>query len=199
VIRALWVCALYAIPLPCSSAILVFCAATSPSTDGDCLLAIRNKRRGCGREETVFGGEDDAAVRRMLERTSPRRLRGDLGCDGGAALALCRDGGAGLVLPATWMPGLSGFSKSPPAAGQGPHRRVLCLTAATRSRHLVRGSSRGPTLRRKPFAHADVVSRLRALTGAGRTAGAPRPRELCSHATGTVISGGGPPCAADRR
>ena len=141
--------------------------------------------------------EDDAAVRRMLERSLGAEGFEIAGAaDGGAALALAERTAPDLVVLDVSMPGLSGFEVCRRLRAKGLTGGVLMLTARDSVADRVRGLESGADdYVVKPFAIAEVVARLRALTrrGSDRSERLAHGEIVLDTATGTVISGGGAP------
>lgn len=113
--------------------------------------------------------EDDAAVRRMLERSLGAEGFEIAGAaDGGTALALAERTAPDLVVLDVAMPGLSGFEVCRRLRAKGLTGGVLMLTARDSVADRVRGLESGADdYVVKPFAIAEVVARLRALTRRG--------------------------------
>ena len=113
--------------------------------------------------------EDDAAVRRMLERSLGAEGFEIAGAaDGGTALALAERTAPDLVVLDVSMPGLSGFEVCRRLRAKGLTGGVLMLTARDSVADRVRGLESGADdYVVKPFAIAEVVARLRALTRRG--------------------------------
>lgn len=113
--------------------------------------------------------EDDAAVRRMLERSlGAEGFEVRSAADGGAALALAEASSPDLVVLDVAMPGLSGFDVCRRLREKGMTGGVLMLTARDAVEERVRGLEAGADdYVIKPFAIDEVVARLRALTRRG--------------------------------
>ena len=113
--------------------------------------------------------EDDPPVRRMLERS----LRAEgfevrSAADGGAALVAAEQVTPDLVVLDVAMPGLDGFEVCKRLRERGMNGGVLMLTARDWVEERVRGLEAGADdYVVKPFAIAEVVARLRALTRRG--------------------------------
>jgi two-component system response regulator MprA len=120
--------------------------------------------------EAVLIVEDDASVRRMLERS----LRAEgfevrSAADGGAALASVEREAPDLVLLDVAMPGLDGIETCRRLRERGLSGGVLMLTARDTVTDRVRGLEAGADdYVVKPFAIEEVVARLRALLRRGR-------------------------------
>jgi two-component system response regulator MprA len=150
-----------------------------------------------GVSERVLVVEDDAAVRRMLERSLAKEgFEVTAAADGGAALALAETAVPDLVVLDVAMPGLSGFEVCRRLRAKGLTGGVLMLTARDSVEDRVRGLESGADdYVVKPFAIAEVVARLRALTrrGSDRSERLAHGEVVLDTATGTVATGGGPP------
>jgi two-component system response regulator MprA len=146
--------------------------------------------------ERVLVVEDDAAVRRMLERClGAEGFEVAVAADGGAALALVEAAMPDLVVLDVAMPGLSGFEVCRRLRAKGLTGGVLMLTARDSVEDRVRGLESGADdYVVKPFAIAEVVARLRALTrrGSDRSERLAHGEIVLDIATGTVLSGGEP-------
>jgi two-component system response regulator MprA len=146
--------------------------------------------------ERVLVVEDDAAVRRMLERSlGAEGFEVTAAADGGAALALAEAAVPDLVVLDVAMPGLSGFEVCRRLRAKGLTGGVLMLTARDSVEDRVRGLESGADdYVVKPFAIAEVVARLRALTrrGSDRSERLAHGEIVLDIATGTVLSGGEP-------
>ena len=139
--------------------------------------------------------EDDAAVRRMLERSLGAEGFEIAGAaDGGTALALAERTAPDLVVLDVSMPGLSGFEVCRRMRAKGLTGGVLMLTARDSVADRVRGLESGADdYVVKPFAIAEVVARLRALTrrGSDRSERLAHGDIVLDTATATVAVGGG--------
>jgi two-component system response regulator MprA len=139
--------------------------------------------------------EDDAAVRRMLERSLGAEGFEIAGAaDGGTALALAERTAPDLVVLDVAMPGLSGFEVCRRLRANGLTGGVLMLTARDSVADRVRGLESGADdYVVKPFAIAEVVARLRALTrrGSDRSERLAHGDIVLDTATATVAVGGG--------
>jgi DNA-binding response OmpR family regulator len=146
--------------------------------------------------ERVLIVEDDAAVRRMLERSLGAEGFEIAGAgDGGTALALAERVAPDLVVLDVAMPGLSGFEVCRRLRAKGMTGGVLMLTARDSVPDRVRGLESGADdYVVKPFAIAEVVARLRALTrrGSDRSERLAHGEVVLDLAGGTVAVGGGP-------
>jgi DNA-binding response OmpR family regulator len=114
--------------------------------------------------------EDDAPVRRMLERSlAAEGFEVRAAADGGAALALAEESAPDLVVLDVTMPGLSGIDVCRRLREKGLSGGVLMLTARDAIEDRVHGLEAGADdYVVKPFAIAEVVARLNALTRRGR-------------------------------
>jgi DNA-binding response OmpR family regulator len=140
--------------------------------------------------------EDDAAVRRMLERSLGAEGFEIAGAaDGGTALALAERTAPDLVVLDVSMPGLSGFEVCRRLRAKGLTGGVLMLTARDSIADRVRGLESGADdYVVKPFAIAEVVARLRALTrrGSDRSERLAHGEIVLDTATAIVAVGGAP-------
>jgi DNA-binding response OmpR family regulator len=140
--------------------------------------------------------EDDAAVRRMLERSLGAEGFEIAGAaDGGTALALAERTAPDLVVLDVSMPGLSGFEVCRRLRAKGLTGGVLMLTARDSVADRVRGLESGADdYVVKPFAIAEVVARLRALTrrGSDRSERLAHGEIVLDTATAIVAVGGSP-------
>ncbi len=120
--------------------------------------------------ERVLVVEDDPPVRRMLERSlTAEGFDVRAAADGGAALAMAADSTPDLVVLDVTMPGLSGIDVCRRLREKGLSGGVLMLTARDAVEDRVRGLDAGADdYVVKPFAIAEVVARLHALTRRGR-------------------------------
>jgi two-component system, OmpR family, response regulator MprA len=121
-------------------------------------------------DERVLVVEDDAAVRRMLERSlGAEGFAVASAADGGAALAQVEAEAPELVVLDVALPGgMDGFDVCRRLRAKGVTGGVLMLTARDAVEDRVRGLEAGADdYVVKPFAIAEVVARLRALTRRG--------------------------------
>jgi two-component system response regulator MprA len=120
--------------------------------------------------ERVLIVEDDPPVRRMLERSlAAEGFEVRAAADGGAALAMAEAAAPDLVVLDVTMPGLSGIDVCRRLREKGLSGGVLMLTARDAVEDRVRGLEAGADdYVVKPFAIAEVVARLNALTRRGR-------------------------------
>ncbi len=114
--------------------------------------------------------EDDPPLRRMLERSlAAEGFEVRAAADGGAALALAEGSAPDLVVLDVAMPGLDGLDVCRRLRERGVTGGVLMLTARDTVEDRVAGLEAGADdYVVKPFAIAEVVARLRALTRRGR-------------------------------
>ena len=120
--------------------------------------------------EQVLIVEDDAPVRRMLERSlGAEGFEVRAAADGGAALAMAEDSAPDLVVLDVAMPGLTGIDVCRRLRDKGLTGGVLMLTARDAVGDRVRGLDAGADdYVVKPFAIDEVVARLHALSRRGR-------------------------------
>jgi two-component system response regulator MprA len=120
--------------------------------------------------ERVLIVEDDPPLRRMLERSlAAEGFEVRAAADGGAALALAEGSSPDLVVLDVAMPGLSGLDVCRRLREGGMTGGVLMLTARDAVEDRVRGLEAGADdYVVKPFAIAEVVARLHALTRRGQ-------------------------------
>jgi two-component system response regulator MprA len=113
--------------------------------------------------------EDDAPVRRMLERSlGAEGFEVRSAADGGSALAMAEEEAPELVVLDVTMPGLNGIDVCRRLREKGLSAGVLMLTARDAVEDRVRGLDAGADdYVVKPFAIAEVVARLHALTRRG--------------------------------
>lgn len=146
--------------------------------------------------DRVLVVEDDAAVRRMLERSLGADGFDVTGAaDGGQALAAAEGAAPDLVVLDVAMPGMDGFEVCRRLRAKGLTGGVLMLTARDSVSDRVRGLESGADdYVVKPFAIAEVVARLRALTrrGSDRSERLAHGPIALDTATGKVAIGGGP-------
>jgi two-component system response regulator MprA len=120
--------------------------------------------------EGVLIVEDDAPVRRMLERSlGAEGFDVRSAADGGTALAMIERSTPDLVVLDVAMPGLSGLDVCRRLRERGMTGGVLMLTARDAVEDRVRGLEAGADdYVVKPFAIDEVAARLRALLRRGR-------------------------------
>lgn len=147
--------------------------------------------------ERVLIVEDDSGVRRMLERSlGAEGFEVTTAADGGAALASAEVTAPDLVVLDVAMPGMDGFEVCRHLRAKGLTGGVLMLTARDSVEDRVRGLESGADdYVVKPFAIAEVVARLRALTrrGSDRSERLAHGEIVLDTATATVVSGSGAP------
>jgi two-component system response regulator MprA len=147
--------------------------------------------------DRVLVVEDDAAVRRMLERSlGAEGFEVTGAADGGRALAAVEGATPDLVVLDVAMPGLDGYEVCRRLRAKGLTGGVLMLTARDSVEDRVRGLESGADdYVVKPFAIAEVVARLRALTrrGSDRSERLAHGRLVLDTATGVATAGDGPP------
>lgn len=119
--------------------------------------------------ERVLIVEDDAPVRRMLERSlGAEGFEVRSAPDGGVALAMAEDSAPDLVVLDVAMPGLTGIDVCRRLRDKGLTGGVLMLTARDAIEDRVRGLDAGADdYVVKPFAIDEVVARLHALARRG--------------------------------
>jgi two-component system, OmpR family, response regulator MprA len=120
--------------------------------------------------ERVLVVDDDAPVRRMLERSL--RAEGfavEAAADGGAALVAAERSAPDLVVLDVAMPGLDGIAVCRRMRAKGLRSAILMLTARDAIADRVAGLEAGADdYLVKPFAMEELVARLRALGRRGR-------------------------------
>jgi len=120
--------------------------------------------------ERVLVVDDDAPVRRMLERSL--RAEGfavEAAADGGAALVAAERSAPDLVVLDVAMPGLDGLAVCRRMRAKGLRSAILMLTARDAVADRVAGLEAGADDDLvKPFAMVELVARLRALGRRGR-------------------------------
>jgi two-component system response regulator MprA len=119
-----------------------------------------------GRPERVLVVDDDPPLRRMLERT----LRAEgyevtLAPDGGVALAAAERSAPDVIVLDVGLPALDGLSVCRRLRSKGLATPILMLTARDAVSDRVAGLEAGADdYLVKPFAAAELVARIRALT-----------------------------------
>jgi two-component system, OmpR family, response regulator MprA len=115
--------------------------------------------------ERVLVVEDDAPVRRMLERSlGAEGFEVDSAADGAAALVAAERSAPDLVVLDVAMPGLDGLAVCRRLRSKGIAARILMLTARDAVPDRVAGLEAGADdYLIKPFAIEEVVARLHAL------------------------------------
>ena len=119
--------------------------------------------------EHVLVVDDDAPVRRMLERTlSAEGHAVTTAADGGGALAAVERGAPDLVILDVAMPGLDGLAVTQRLRAKGVSAPILLLTARDAVVDRVAGLDAGADdYLTKPFAVEELIARVRALTRRG--------------------------------
>jgi two-component system response regulator MprA len=122
--------------------------------------------------------DDDAPIRRMLERTlAAEGYAVSSAPDGGAALAQVERAAPDLVVLDVTMPGLDGLAVCRRVRGRGLSLPILLLTARDAVEERVSGLDAGADdYLVKPFASEELVARVRALLRRGH-----EPEELLAH------------------
>src|SRR5919199_3629862 len=122
--------------------------------------------------------DDDASIRRMLERTlAAEGYDVDAVADGGAALASVERSVPDLVVLDVAMPGVDGLSVARRLRSKGLAVPILMLTARDGVPDRVAGLDAGADdYLVKPFAADELLARVRALLRRGR-----EPDELLAH------------------
>jgi two-component system response regulator MprA len=122
--------------------------------------------------------DDDAPIRRMLERTlTAEGYAVASSADGGTALAAIERAAPDLIVLDVAMPGLDGLAVSRLLRRKGLGLPILMLTARDGIRDRVVGLDAGADdYLVKPFAPEELLARVRALLRRGR-----EPEELLTH------------------
>jgi two-component system response regulator MprA len=120
--------------------------------------------------ERVLVVDDDAPVRRMLERVlAAEGFEVEAAADGGAALVAAERSAPDLVVLDVAMPGLDGLAVCRRLRANGMRGSILMLTARDAVADRVVGLEAGADdYLVKPFAMEELVARLRALGRRGR-------------------------------
>jgi two-component system response regulator MprA len=136
--------------------------------------------------ERVLVVDDDPSLRRMLARTlAAEGFDVTLASDGGAALAATERSAPDVIVLDVAMPAVDGLSVCRRLRGRGLPTPILMLTARDAVADRVAGLEAGADdYLVKPFAMAELVARLRALTRRGRT-----PEAVLSYADLTLDLG----------
>ncbi|MBB4661247.1 response regulator transcription factor [Conexibacter arvalis] len=121
-------------------------------------------------QQTVLVVDDDAPVRRMLERTlAAEGWSVQAVADGGAALAAVERAVPDAVVLDVAMPGLDGLAVARRLRGKGLATPILLLTARDAVSDRVAGLDAGADdYLVKPFATEELSARLRALLRRGK-------------------------------
>jgi two-component system, OmpR family, response regulator MprA len=122
-------------------------------------------------EAAILVVDDDAPIRRMLDRTlSAEGYAVETAADGGAALAAVERSTPDLVVLDVGMPGVDGLSVSRRLRARGLAVPVLLLTARDSVPDRVAGLDAGADdYLVKPFATEELLARVRALLRRGKT------------------------------
>ena len=120
--------------------------------------------------ERVLVVDDDAPVRRMLERSlAAEGFEVEVAADGGAALVAAERSAPDLVVLDVAMPGLDGLAVCRRLRAKGLPGAILMLTARDAVPDRVAGLEAGADdYLVKPFAMEELVARLHALARRGR-------------------------------
>jgi two-component system, OmpR family, response regulator MprA len=121
-------------------------------------------------EAAILVVDDDAPIRRMLDRTlSAEGYAVETAADGGAALAAVECSTPDLVVLDVGMPGVDGLSVSRRLRAKGLAVPVLLLTARDSVPDRVAGLDAGADdYLVKPFATEELLARVRALLRRGK-------------------------------
>ncbi|MDX6425284.1 MAG: two-component system, OmpR family, response regulator MprA [Gaiellaceae bacterium] len=134
-------------------------------------------------EAAILVVDDDAPIRRMLDRTlSAEGYAVETAADGGAALAAVERSAPDLVVLDVGMPGVDGLAVSRRLRSKGLSVPVLLLTARDSVPDRVAGLDAGADdYLVKPFATEELLARVRALLRRGKS-----PEELLAFADLTL-------------
>jgi two-component system, OmpR family, response regulator MprA len=134
-------------------------------------------------EAAILVVDDDAPIRRMLDRTlSAEGYAVETAADGGAALAAVERSTPDLVVLDVGLPGVDGFAVSRRLRAKGLAVPVLLLTARDSVPDRVAGLDAGADdYLVKPFATEELLARVRALLRRGKA-----PEELLAFADLTL-------------
>jgi two-component system response regulator MprA len=129
--------------------------------------------------EAILVVDDDASIRRMLQRTlTAEGYEVVASADGGSALAEVERSVPDLIVLDVAMPGLDGLAVCRRLRSKGLALPILLLTARDAVADRVAGLDSGADdYLVKPFAAEELLARVRALTRRGRT-----PPETLAHA-----------------
>jgi len=121
-------------------------------------------------DATILVVDDDAPIRRMLERTlAAEGYAVETAADGGAALARVERSVPDLIVLDVAMPGLDGLAVCRRLREKGLSLPILLLTARDAIGERVAGLDAGADdYLVKPFAAEELIARLRALLRRGR-------------------------------
>jgi two-component system response regulator MprA len=124
-------------------------------------------------EAAILVVDDDAPIRRMLDRTlSAEGYAVETAADGGEALAAVERSTPDLVVLDVGLPGVDGLSVSRRLRSKGLAVPVLLLTARDSVRDRVAGLDAGADdYLVKPFATEELLARVRALLRRGKSPG----------------------------
>jgi two-component system response regulator MprA len=122
-------------------------------------------------EAAILVVDDDAPIRRMLDRTlSAEGYAVETAADGGAALAAVERSAPDLVVLDVAMPGVDGLAVSRRLRSKGLSVPVLLLTARDSVPDRVAGLDAGADdYLVKPFATEELLARVRALLRRGKS------------------------------
>src|SRR5437764_5867074 len=134
-------------------------------------------------EAAILVVDDDAPIRRMLDRTlSAEGYSVETAGDGGTALAAVERSAPDLIVLDVGMPGVDGLAVSRRLRAKGLAVPVLLLTARDAVSDRVAGLDAGADdYLVKPFATEELLARVRALLRRGKT-----PEELLAFADLTL-------------
>jgi two-component system response regulator MprA len=134
-------------------------------------------------EAAILVVDDDAPIRRMLDRTlSAEGYAVETAADGGAALAAVERSAPDLVVLDVGLPGVDGLAVSRRLRSKGLSVPVLLLTARDSVPDRVAGLDAGADdYLVKPFATEELLARVRALLRRGKS-----PEELLAFADLTL-------------
>src|SRR6266480_4126588 len=124
-------------------------------------------------EATILVVDDDAPIRRMLERTlGAEGYDVRAAADGGSALAAIEASAPDLLVLDIAMPGIGGLAVCRKVRARGLALPILLLTARDGVPERVAGLDAGADdYVVKPFAADELLARIRALLRRGRDAG----------------------------
>ena len=127
---------------------------------------------GDARRERVLVVDDDPPLRRMLARTlNAEGFEVTVAADGGAALLATERAAPDVIVLDVAMPAMDGLSVARRLRDRGLPTPILMLTARDAVADRVAGLEAGADdYLVKPFAVAELVARVRALTRRGRGA-----------------------------